>query len=91
MPNDDRKQDETPDQPHPIDPPPADDERYRLEGERRERGEVTDVGRTSGGGSLGHGQPDTVERGAPSRNDAKTGESEEPTLPSKASSLNTKI
>ena len=91
MPNDDRKRDDTPDQPHPIDPPPADDQQYRLEAERKQRGSVTDVGRTSGGGSLGHVQPDKVEREAPLRNNPETREGEEPTLPSKESSLNTKI
>jgi len=91
MTTDDRQQDEAPDQTHPIDPPVGDDERYRLETERKERGGVTDVGRTSGGGSLGHVQPAKVEREAPVRNNADARESDEPALPSKESSLNTKI
>ena len=91
MPNDERKQDETPDQPHPIDPPPADDERYRLGAERSGRENPSDAGKTSGGGSLGHVQPERVAREAPLRNNAETREDDEPTLPSKGSSLNTKI
>jgi len=91
MATDDRQQDDTPDQTHPIDPPVPENERYRLNTEGQDRGSVTDVGRTSGGGSLGHVQPDKVEREAPLRNNADTRESDEPTLPSKESSLNTKI
>ena len=91
MPHDDPKQDETPEQPHLIDPPVTDDERYRLDDQHGERGNVSDVGRTSGGGSLGHVQPERVEREAPLRNNADTRENDEPTMPSKESSLKTKI
>ena len=51
----------------------------------------TDAGRTSGGGSLGHIQPDKVTREAPLRNNAEKRESDEPTLPSNDATLNTKI
>ena len=92
MPNDDRKPQETPDQPHPIDPPPADDERYRLDGDRTSRDNAGgDAGKTSGGGSLGHIQPDRVEREAPLRNNAEKRDDDEPTMPSRQSSVNTKI
>ena len=50
-----------------------------------------DVGRTSGGGSLGHVQPDKVTRDAPLRNNADERDSDEPTLPSNDATLNTKI
>lgn len=40
----------------PIDPPVPDEERYQLETDTRSKG--SDAGRTSGGGSLGHVQPD---------------------------------
>lgn len=91
MANDDRKREETPDQPHPIDPPPADDERYQLDADRGRQGSPSDAGKTSGGGSLGHIQPDRVEREAPLRNNAEKREDDEPTMPSKESSVNTKI
>jgi hypothetical protein len=87
--NDDRKRDDEPDDTHPIDPPVSEDERYRLDLDRDERGSVTDAGRTSGGGSLGHIQPGKVEREAPLRNNAEKRDSDEPTLPSKESSLKT--
>ena len=51
----------------------------------------TDAGRTSGGGSLGHVQPDKVTREAPLRNNADKRESDEPTLPSNDATLRTKI
>jgi hypothetical protein len=51
----------------------------------------TDAGRTSGGGSLGHVQPDKVTREAPLRNNAEKRDSDEPTLPSNDATLNTKI
>ena len=50
-----------------------------------------DAGRTSGGGSLGHVQPDKVTREAPLRNNAEKRDSDEPTLPSNDATLNTKI
>ena len=88
MPNDDRKPQEIPDQPHPIDPPPADDERYQLDPNRQN---ATDAGKTSGGGSLGHVQPERVAREAPLRNNPESRDDDEPTMPSKKSSVNTKI
>lgn len=91
MPTDDRKPEETPDHPHPIDPPPADDEQYRLGADRSHRDQASDAGKTSGGGSLGHIQPDRVEREAPLRNNAEKRDDDEPTMPSKDASLNTKI
>jgi len=87
MQNDDRTNDDAPDETHPIDPPVDNDERYRLE---QQHG-VTDAGRTSGGGSLGHVQPDKVQREAPLRNNAEHRKSDEPTMPSGDSSSNTKI
>ena len=50
-----------------------------------------DAGRTSGGGSLGHVQPDDVTREAPLRNNAEPRESDEPTLPSRDATVNIKI
>jgi hypothetical protein len=50
-----------------------------------------DAGRTSGGGSLGHVQPDKVEREAPLRNNPDTRDSDDPTMPANDSSLRTKI
>jgi hypothetical protein len=50
-----------------------------------------DVGRTSGGGSLGHVQPDDVQREAPLRNNAEERETDEPTLPSKDATLRTEM
>jgi hypothetical protein len=49
----------------------------------------SDAGRTSGGGSLGHVQPDRVQREAPLRNNAQERENDEPTLPKKDATLNT--
>lgn len=83
MTNDDRQRDDTPDETHPIDPPVSDDERYRLDPSGKTGGTVTDVGRTGGGGSLGHVQPENVERDGPSRNNVERREDDEPTLPSK--------
>jgi hypothetical protein len=57
----------------------------------RDRDSIRDAGRTSGGGSLGHVQPDRVEREAPLRNNADERENDEPTLPSNDATLNTKI
>jgi len=67
MTNNDRKPDDRAEEQHPIDPPVKDDERYQLD---KQPGGVTDAGKTSGGGSLGHMQPDEVEREAPLRNNA---------------------
>jgi len=89
--NDDERKKEAPSgHSAPIDPPVPDEERYRLDRDRERTG-VTDAGRTSGGGSLGHVQPDKVEREAPLRNNADHRKSDEPTLPSNDASLNTKI
>jgi hypothetical protein len=51
-------------------------------------GGVTDDGHTSGGGSLGHDQPEKVEQETPIRN---TGTDADPVMPSDDSTLNTKI
>jgi hypothetical protein len=51
----------------------------------------SDAGRTSGGGSLGHSQPDRVQREAPLRNNAEKRENDEPTLPKNDATLNTKM
>jgi hypothetical protein len=91
MAEDDHKRDEEEDQKHPIDPPVAENERYRLDRSGKEHGHPTDVGRTMGGGSLGHTQPERVEREAPARNNADDRKTDEPTMPSKESSLNTKV
>ena len=50
-----------------------------------------DVGRTSGGGSLGHVQPDKVTREAPLRNNAEERESDEPALPANDPTVKVKI
>ena len=57
----------------------------------RDPSEPHDAGRTSGGGSLGHIQPDNVEREGPVRNNAEKRDSDEPTLPSDDATLRTKI
>jgi hypothetical protein len=89
--DDDRKKEAPSGHSQPIDPPVPDEERYRLDTNAGRRGGVTDAGRTSGGGSLGHVQPEKVEREAPLRNNADDRKSDEPTLPSNDASLNTKI
>lgn len=91
MATDDRRPQDAPEEQHPIDPPVGDDERYQLEETRREKGGVTDVGKTSGGGSLGHVQPERVEREAPLRNNPEAREDDEPALPSNDATLKTKI
>ena len=58
--------------------------------------EPTDVGRTSGGGSLGHKQPPEVDREAPIRNNppASREETSQPTTPKNrndGAALKTKI
>lgn len=50
----------------------------------------SDAGRTSGGGSLGHVQPDDREREAPPRNNA-TGSDRDPVMPRDDATLKTKI
>jgi hypothetical protein len=63
---------------------------------------ANDVGKTSGGGSLGHHQPDKVTRDGPIRNDPthrdddRAGErghepSSDPVMPADDSTLNTRI
>lgn len=64
-------------------------------------GHATDVGKTSGGGSLGHDQPPDVTREGPIRNqrerepEPRTGEPqdapEDPVMPANDSTLNTRI
>lgn len=60
----------------------------------------TDVGRTSGGGSLGHQQPPDVERESHPRNNAgtrsdesgmNTGSDEDPVMPADDATLKTRI
>jgi hypothetical protein len=87
----DRKDEATSGHSQPIDPPVPEEERYRLDSNRADRSDATDAGRTSGGGSLGHVQPERVEREAPLRNNAERRPDDEPTMPSKESTLNTKI
>jgi hypothetical protein len=84
-----RKDPENNDPAPPIDPPLPDEERYRLNTGTRSEG--SDAGRTGGGGSLGHVQPDKVTREAPLRNNAAKRESDEPTLPSNDATVRTKI
>jgi hypothetical protein len=68
-----------------------------LEREQQEQDEVPprghtkaeDVGRTSGGGSLGHDQPDDVKRDTPLRN--ATGSDRDPVMPADDATLKTKI
>ena len=57
-------------------------------------GEPTDVGRTSGGGSLGHRQPPEVEREGPIRNnppEEPRDEPSDPAMPKNDASLKIKI
>lgn len=68
-----------------------------LKREQEEQSEVPprgrtkdeDVGRTTGGGSLGHDQPDTVKRDTPIRN--ATGSDRDPVMPADDATLKTKI
>jgi len=50
---------------------------------------VRDTGHTSGGGSLGHEQPEDVQEETPLRNN--TGSDEDPVMPQDDSTLKTKI
>jgi hypothetical protein len=59
-------------------------------------GGITDDGHTSGGGSLGHDQPEKVVRDTPTRNardreETGDGTNADPVMPSDDSTLNTKI
>jgi len=49
----------------------------------------TNIGRTTGGGSLGHDQPDDVKRETPLRN--ATGDEDDPVMPNDDATLKTKI
>jgi hypothetical protein len=68
-----------------------------LEREQKEQEEVPprgrtkdeDVGRTTGGGSLGHDQPGKVKRDTPIRN--ATGRDDDPVMPADDATLKTKI
>ena len=68
-----------------------------LEREQREQKEVPprgrtkeeDVGRTAGGGSLGHDQPSDVKRESPPRN--ATGDDRDPVMSRDDATLKTKI
>ena len=56
----------------------------------------TDAGKTSGGGGLGHEQPDEVKREAPLRNNPgtrgnATGSEDDPVMPADDATLKTKI
>ena len=51
--------------------------------------EAEDVGRTTGGGSLGHDQPEKVKRDTPVRN--ATGDQTDPVMPADDATLKTKI
>ena len=52
--------------------------------------DTRDVGRTTGGGSLGHDQPEKVKRDTPLRNNA-TGSDRDPVMPQDDATLKTKI
>jgi hypothetical protein len=59
-------------------------------------GSVIDDGHTSGGGSLGHDQPEQVEQDTPTRNSTDPEEprnavESDPVMPSDDSTLNTRI
>ena len=54
-----------------------------------EESDAEDVGRTGGGGSLGHDQPETVKRDTPVRN--ATGAKSDPVMPADDATLNTRI
>ena len=63
-------------------------------------GKPTDVGRTSGGGSLGHDQPRSVEAETNTRNNTarrpddggmNTGSDEDPVMPADDATLKTRI
>jgi hypothetical protein len=64
---------------NPRDPAPREHDRERSH----------DVGRTSGGGSLGHDQPADVKRETPARN--ATGDEDDPVMPRDDATLKTKI
>ena len=49
-----------------------------------------DAGKTTGGGSLGHDQPEPVKRETPLRNNA-TGSDRDPVMPADDATLKTKI
>ena len=56
----------------------------------RDRGDApTDAGRTSGGGSLGHEQPQKVEEQTHTRNN--TGRRDDPVMPADDATLKTRI
>ena len=52
-----------------------------ADGDRNRTPTPRDAGRTSGGGNLGHVQPERVEREGKLRNNADEREDDEPTLP----------
>jgi hypothetical protein len=87
----DRKDNATSGHTQPIDPPVPENAEYRMEDNETSDSPPRDAGRTSGGGSLGHVQPDKVKREAPLRNDPESRESDEPALPSNDATLKTKI
>ena len=57
--------------------------------QRPDRSAPTDVGRTSGGGSLGHEQPPDVEEQTNTRNN--TGSRRDPVMPADDATLKTRI
>lgn len=54
-----------------------------------EESDTEDAGRTGGGGSLGHDQPEKVKRDTPVRN--ATGAASDPVMPADDATLNTRI
>jgi hypothetical protein len=66
----------------------GDETSVTLDDETRDQ-TVTDDGHTSGGGSLGHDQPDKVKRETPIRN--ATGSTSDPVMPQDDATLNTRI
>ena len=62
-----------------------DQERERIETEH-----PADAGRTTGGGNLGHDQPEEVKRDTPLRNNA-TGSDRDPVMPNDDATLKVKI
>ena len=90
---DDRDRDDNPTSGHsqPIDPPVSEEEQYRLASGQPRSGHGGDVGRTSGGSSLGHAQPERVGREGSASNNVDQRGDNEPTMPSKDSTVDTKI
>jgi hypothetical protein len=71
--------------------PSRDDVDNPLPRGTRDSDHAEDAGRTTGGGSLGHDQPDEVKRDTPLRNNNATGSDRDPVMPNDDSTLKTKI